>query len=331
VEKVKLSNTKTLFSNVKKFKITGDNIFKVIAAVIAASAIVILLLTGFVLAEGSVPVLREFGLSFFFGQQWKPADTGVQVFGALPYVLGTLVTSAIALIIGVPLSLGIAIFLVEMAPRSLRVPISYLVELLAAVPSVIYGLWGLFVFRFWILNYIEIPLNNYLGWIPLFSGSPTGLDFFSAGTILAIMIIPTVASISKEVISAVPNSIREGAYSIGATKWEVIRHWVLSYGRSGIFGAIILGLGRALGETMAVAMLIGNTTGPAAMPLSLFQSGQTMASLIANGFLEASQGSLLSSAYIGVGLILLLISLLINVGAHIVTTRVFKVKGGAVE
>ena len=178
-------------------------------------------------------------------------------------------------------------FLVEMAPRQLRVPISYLVELLAAVPSVIYGLWGLFIFRFFILNYIEIPINTYLGWIPIFSGTPIGLDIFTAGCILAIMIIPTIASISREVISAVPNSIREGAYSIGATKWEVIRHWVLSYGRSGIFGAVILGLGRAVGETMAVAMLIGNATGPAAMPTSLFKPGQTMASLIANGFLEA--------------------------------------------
>jgi phosphate transport system permease protein len=245
-------------------------------------------------------------------------------------VLGTLVTSGIALLIGVPLSLGIAIFLVEMAPRSLRVPISYLVELLAAVPSVIYGLWGLFIFRFWILNYLEIPISTYLGWIPLFSGSPFGLDLFTAGCILAIMIIPTVASISKEVISAVPNSIREGAYSIGATKWEVIRHWVLSYGRSGIFGAVILGLGRAVGETMAVSMVIGNATGPAAMPTSLFQPGQTMASLIANGFLEAT-GELEVAAYVGVGLILLIMSLLINIGAHIMVTKVLKVKGGAVE
>ncbi|MGD6932892.1 MAG: phosphate ABC transporter permease subunit PstC [Candidatus Bathyarchaeia archaeon] len=327
---MKQSNPQTLFSNLKNFRFTGDNVFKTLAAVIAASAIVILLVTGYTLAEGSVPVLQEFGLSFFFGQAWNPAE-GREVFGALPYVLGTLVTSGIALAIGVPLSLGIAIFLVEMAPKSLRVPISYLVELLAAVPSVIYGLWGLFVFRFWILNYIEIPLNTYLGWIPLFGSTPTGMgDFFTAGTILAIMIIPTVASISKEVISAVPNSIREGAYSIGATKWEVIRHWVLSYGRSGIFGAVILGLGRAVGETMAVAMLIGNATGPAAMPTSLFKSGQTMASLIANGFLEATS-TLEISAYVGVGLILLLMSLLINVGAHLVMTRVFKVKGGAVE
>jgi len=311
-------------------KLTGDNIFKILAALIAASALVILLITGYTLLGGSLPVLQKFGLNFFFGQRWNPVE-GKEVFGILPYVLGTLATSGIALLIGVPLSLGIAIFLVEMAPRSLRVPISYLVELLAAVPSVIYGLWGLFIFRFWMLNYVETPVSKYLGWIPIFSGSPMGLDIFTAGAILAIMIIPTVASISKEVLSAVPNSIREGAYSIGATKWEVIQRWVLSYGRSGIFGAVILGLGRAVGETMAVTMLIGNAIGSAAMPFSLFQPGQTMASLIANGFLDTTRGSIASSAYIGVGLTLLFISLLINVGAHVVMTRVFKVKGGAVE
>jgi phosphate transport system permease protein len=273
--------------------------------------------------------LQRFGANFPFGSNWNPVE-GREAFGALPYVLGTLVTSGIALLIGVPLSLGIAIFLVEMAPKFLRVPVGYLVELLAAVPSVIYGLWGLFVFRYWILNYVETPLSNYFGWIPVFSGTPFGLDIFTAGIILAIMIVPTVASISKEVITAVPNSIREGAYSIGATKWEVIRHWVLSYGRSGIFGAVILGLGRAVGETMAVSMLIGNATGPAAIPTSLFRPGQTMASLIANGFLEAT-GPLEKSAYIGVGLILLLLSLFINVAAQVMVTRVLKVKGGAVE
>jgi phosphate transport system permease protein len=290
---------------------------------------IILLITGYTLTTGSVPVLQRFGSNFFFGTAWNPVE-GRELFGALPYVMGTLVTSGIALLIGVPLSLGIAIFLVEMAPRALRVPVGYLVELLAAVPSVIYGLWGLFIFRYWMLHYIETPISTYLGWIPIFSGTPFGLDIFTAGTILAIMIIPTVASISKEVISAVPNSIREGAYSIGATKWEVIRYWILSYGRSGIFGAVILGLGRAVGETMAVSMLIGNATGPAAIPTSLFKPSQTMASLIANGFLEAT-GSLEVAAYIGVGLILLLLSLLINVVAHVMVSRLLKVKGGAIE
>jgi phosphate transport system permease protein len=181
------------------------------------------------------------------------------------------------------------------------------------------------------VKYVEMPLSKYFGWIPLFSGTPQGLDIFTAGVILAIMIIPTIASISKEVLTAVPNSIREGAYSIGATKWEVTKRWVLSYGKSGIFGAIILGLGRAVGETMAVAMVIGNATGSSAMPKSLFQPGQTLASLIANGFMEASTASLKLSTYLGVGLTLLIISIIINVGAHLVMTRVFKVTGGAFD
>ena len=244
---------------------------------------------------------------------------------------GTLVTSGIALVIGVPISLGIAIFLAEMAPKAVRVPISYLVELLAAVPSVIYGLWGLFVFRYQIQNYIEIPLSTYLGWLPFFKGTPFGLDVLTAGIILAIMIIPTVSSVSREIIHAVPDSIREGAYSIGATKWEVIRNWVLNYGRSGIFGAVILGLGRAVGETMAVTMVIGNTVGPAAMPTSFLKPSQTMSSLIANNFLETTPGSLERSAYIGVGLILLLVSLAINIIAQLMVTRLLKVKGGAIE
>jgi phosphate transport system permease protein len=310
--------------------LSGDNLFKILATILAASAVVILVVTGYTLFTGSLPVLQRFGPYFFVGTQWNPV-AGREIFGALPYLLGTLVTSGIALLIGVPLSLGIAIFLVEMAPTTVRVPISYLVELLAAVPSVIYGLWGLFVFRFWILNYIEAPLSTYLGWLPAFSGTPFGLDVLTAGIILAIMIIPTVSSVSREVIQAVPDSIREGAYSIGATKWEVIRHWVLSYGRSGLFGAVILGLGRAVGETMAVTMVIGNTIGPAAIPTSLFKPSQTMSSLIANGFLEATPASLELPAYIGVGLILLLLSLFINVVAQVMVTRVLKVKGGAVE
>jgi phosphate transport system permease protein len=312
-----------------RIRITGDGIFKVVTGVIVASAAVILLVNAYVLVTGSALVFQRFGPDFLTGINWNPVE-GRESFGVLPYVLGTLITSGIAVLIGVPLSLGIAIFLVEMAPRAVRVPVSYLVELLAAVPSVIYGLWGLFVLRFWIMNWVEIPLNSSLGWIPIFSGTPFGLDFFTAGVILAIMIIPTVASVSREVISAVPDSIREGAYSIGATKWEVVRHWVLSYGRSGIFGAIILGLGRAVGETMAVTMVIGNAIGPSAMPSSLFKPGQTLPSLIANGFLE-SPNPLDKSAYMGAALVLLVISLVINILAYILVTRVMKVKGGAVE
>ncbi|MDR1993401.1 MAG: phosphate ABC transporter permease subunit PstC [Nitrososphaerota archaeon] len=308
-------------------KLTGDNIFKCIVAVIAAFAAIILIVNAYVLITGSVRVFSVSGFGFISGRSWNP---GASTFGVLPAILGTLITSGIALLVGVPLSLGIAIFIVEMAPRAVRVPFSYLIEMLAAVPSVIYGLWGMFVLRFWVLDYIETPLNTYLGWFPLFSGTPTGYGFLTAGLILAIMIIPTIASVSREVISAVPNSIKEAAYGIGATKGEVIHHWVLSYGRSGIFGAIILGLGRAIGETMAVTMVIGNAAGAKGMPVSLFQPGQTLPSLIAGGFFD-SQTPLQSSAYIGAGLVLLVISLLINIAAHVMVTRVLKVKGGAIE
>ncbi|MCW4006524.1 MAG: phosphate ABC transporter permease subunit PstC [Candidatus Bathyarchaeota archaeon] len=311
-------------------KIKGDTVFKGLTAVGAASAFVILIATAGVLLAGSTDALGRFGLDFLVGTKWVEGGVN-QVFGVLPYILGTLVTSGIALLIGVPLSLGIAIFLVEFSPKTLRVPLAYLVELLAAVPSVIYGLWGIFVLRFWIRDLIEVPLHNSLGWIPIFSGTPFGLDVLTGGVILAIMIIPTIASVSREVISAVPNSIREGGYSIGATKWEVIKKWVLSYGRSGIFGAIILGLGRAVGETMAVTMVIGNTIGPAAIPTSLFKPSQTLASLIANNFLETVTGSMQQSAYMGAGLVLLLISVVINIAAYLMVTKVLKVKGGAVE
>jgi phosphate transport system permease protein len=310
-------------------RITGDRIFKYLVTTIALSALVILIITLYVLITGSTLAFQTFGFNFLSGASWNPV-LGREAFGVAPYVLGTLVTSGIALLIGVPISLGIAIFLAEMSPKIIRVPLSYLVELLAAVPSVIYGLWGIFVLRFWILDYVETPLNKYLGWIPIFSGSPLGLDLFNAGIILAIMIIPTIASVSREVISAVPNSIREGAYSIGATKWEVIRRWVLSYGRSGIFGAIILGLGRAVGETMAVTMVIGNAVGPNAVPYSLFRPGQTLPSLIANGFVDA-QTPIESSAYLGAALVLIVISIIINVAAYVMVTKLLKVKGGAIE
>jgi len=310
-------------------KISGDKIFNASVLVIATSALAILIATAYVLGSGSILVFQTYGSNFITGTNWNPVE-GRFDFGLLPYILGTLVTSGIALLIGVPLSLGIAIFLAEMSPKAVRVPLSYLVELLAAVPSVIYGLWGLFVLRFFVQNYIETPLNNYLGWIPAFSGTPFGLDLFTASIILAIMITPTIASVSREVISAVPNSIREGAYSIGATKWEVIRNWVLSYGRSGIFGAIILGLGRAVGETMAVTMVIGNATGPNAMPTSLFQPGQTLPSLIANGYVD-SLYPIETSAYVGAGLVLIIMSVFINLAAYFMVTRLLKVKGGAVE
>ena len=322
---------------------TSDDIFAFQSAVFAGAIVVVLVLTGYVLVSGSRLVWLKFGTGFLTGTSWNPVT---EVFGALPYILGTLVTSLIAIAIGVPLSIGIAIFLSELAPHAVRAAgtgilgwitrkamsvLSGGIELLAAVPSVIYGLWGLFVFRFWILNLVETPLSKYLGFVPAFSGTPFGLDVLTAGLILAIMIIPTVSAISKEVMTAVPLAQREAAYSIGATRWEVVRISVLGYARSGIFGAAILGLGRAVGETMAVTMVIGNAIGLQAVPSSLFRPGQTMASLIANEFNEADPTSLHPVALLGVGLVLFMFAITINVLAQLLVWRVLKIRGGSVE
>ncbi len=324
-------------------RVTSDDIFVIQSGIFASVIVVVLVLTGYVLISGSIPVWLRFGAGFLTGTTWNPVT---EVFGALPYILGTLVTSLIAIVIGVPLSIGVAIFLSEMAPHAIRAAgpgifggivrttlriVSNGVELLAAVPSVIYGLWGLFVFRFWVLDYVETPLSKYLGSVPVFSGTPFGLDILTAGLILAIMIIPTVSAISREVMTAVPLAQREAAYSIGATRWEVTRISVLGYARSGIFGAAILGLGRAVGETMAVTMVIGNAIGAQAIPSSLFRPGQTMSSLIANEFNEADPTSLHPAALLGVGLVLFLFAITINVLAQLLVWRVLKVKAGTVE
>jgi phosphate transport system permease protein len=323
--------------------VTSDDIFVFQSAVFATAIVVVLALTAYVLISGSEAVWLKFGTGFLTGTSWNPVT---EIFGALPYILGTIVTSVIAVAIGVPLSIGIAIFLSEMAPHAIRAAgtgmmgwlvrktmgtLSAGIELLAAVPSVIYGLWGLFVFRFWILDLIETPLSKYLGSVPVFSGTPFGLDILTAGLILAIMIIPTVSAISKEVMTAVPLAQREAAYSIGATRWEVVRISVLGYARSGIFGAAILGLGRAVGETMAVTMVIGNAIGSQAIPSSLFRPGQTMSSLIANEFNEADPTSLHPAALIGVGLVLFMFAITINVLAQLLVWRVLKIRAGSVE
>lgn len=313
-----------------KKHLSGDKLFKLLAAALASSVILILALMVFSLFRGSIPVLEKFGLGFLTNVEWNPV-LGKESYGILPYVLGTLLTSGIALLIGVPISLGIAIFLAEMAPNAIRTPFSFIIELLAAVPSVIYGLWGIFVFRYYVKDWIEAPLTTYLGFIPIFQGTAFGLSILTGGLMLAIMIIPTVSSVSREIMMAVPTSQREAVYSIGGTRWEVIRLGVLSYVRSGLFAAAILGLGRAVGETMAVTMVIGNTIGASAMPTSLIKGGQTMASLIANEFNEADPASLHPSALIGVGLVLFLVALMINVFGQILVLKVLKVKGGAVE
>ncbi|HZY93900.1 MAG TPA: phosphate ABC transporter permease subunit PstC [Candidatus Bathyarchaeia archaeon] len=309
--------------------LSSDTTFKELLAIVSGAIIVIIGLTVLVLIQGSLTVLNQFGFSFLSGAKWNPVE-GREVFGVLPYVLGTLATSGIAILLGVPISIGIAVFLSEMSIGPIRTVLSQLIELLAAVPSVIYGLWGLLVLRYWVRDWVEPPLSTYLGSFPGFTGAPFGLDLLTAGLILTIMIIPTVSVISKEVMMAVPSSQREAAYSIGATKWEVVRIGVLSYARSGIFGAAILGLGRAVGETMAVTMIIGNTTGANAIPTSLLKPSATLSSIIANEFNEATTAAH-TSALIGAGLVLFMLAATINIFAQLLVWRVLKVKSGAVE
>lgn len=307
-------------SNKSKF---GDKFFK--ALVIGASiyALFMVALVFYALSEGSLPILLKEGLHFVTGTDWNPVE-GRESFGALPYIVGTLVSSAIAMAIAVPISIGIAIFVNEMVPRKIGTILSFIVELLAAVPSIVYGLWALFVFRFVILDYVETPLHNTFGnTISVFATAPFGLDVFTAGIVLAIMIIPIISAVSREVIKAVPNSQREAAYALGATRWEVVKMAVVPYGKSGLLGASFLGLGRAIGETILVTMIIGNAVGLSAIPTSLFSSSQTLSSIIANEFNEAS-GDIHLSALIGLGLILFIMTMLINIGAIFIISRITK-------
>ena len=311
-------------------KINSDQIFKIGATVAGTFVLVIIVLMVFQLISESYPIWEEEGISFVIGTDWNEVE-GRESFGALPYILGTLTTAALAMIIGVPLSIGIAMFVSD-APRKIGAPLGFLVELLAAVPSVIYGLWGLYVFREHFRDLIEKPLHSAFGdSIWFFSGTPFGLDIFTASIILAIMIIPTVSAVSREVMKAVPQQQKEAAYMLGATKWEMFKLAIFPYSKTGLIGASILGLGRAVGETMAVTMLIGNATGPSAIPSSLFKPSQTMSSIIANQYNEASLVGLHIPALIGTALILLAIAICINIVAHILVTRMLKVKEGAIN
>ncbi len=308
----------------------SDKVFKIGATLAGVYVLIMVALLVFQLFAESYPIWEENGLSFIGKTNWNAVE-GRESFGALPYILGTLVTSALAMAIGVPLSLGIAMFISD-APAKIGGPLGFLVELLAAVPSVIYGLWGLFVFRIYFKDWIEVPLHETFGdSIWFFSGNPFGLDILTASVILAIMIIPTVSAVSREVMKAVPQQQKEAAYMLGATKWEMFKLAVFPYSKTGLIGASILGLGRAVGETMAVTMLIGNATGKNAIPTSLFKPSQTMSSIIANEFVEASPASLHVPALIGIALVLLLIAIAINIVAHLLVTRMLKVKEGAIN
>lgn len=299
---------------------TGDAIFRLL--MLAAGLLMVLIVLAKVVALGADSLLsiRRFGFGFLTSQHWNPVKGE---FGALPFIYGTVVSSLIALLISVPLSLGIAIFLVEQAPQYVARPIGFLVELLAAIPSVVYGLWGIFVLAPFLRVYVEPPLAKWLGWLPLFRGSITGIGLLTGGIILAIMVTPIVSAVVRDVLAAVPGTQREAALALGATKWEMIRV-VLVNGAPGIAGAVILGLGRALGETMAVTMVIGNR--PEISP-SLFEPSYTIASAIANEFTEATEDLYLSSL-VELGLILFLVTFIVNGIARLLVWNVTRKTGG---
>ncbi|HEY9386108.1 MAG TPA: phosphate ABC transporter permease subunit PstC [Nitrososphaeraceae archaeon] len=307
-----------------------DKTFYLLVLSAAGYTLLMLALIAYAVGDGSIEIFSFEGLNFFTNTDWN-AVYGREAFGALPYIIGTLITSAIAMAIGVPISLGIAIFLSDIGPSRLTRPLSFVIELLAAVPSVIYGLWALFVFRFWVIDLIERPLYNaFGGYIPLFAKTPFGLDVFTAGIVLAIMIIPIISSISRELLRAVPETQREAAYSLGATRWETLRVAVFPYVKSGLFGASFLGLGRAVGETILVTMVIGNAVGINAIPTSLFSQSQTLSSVIANEFNEAAS-SLHLSALIALGAVLLILTMVINIGGQLLVSRMVKVSPGVRE
>lgn len=292
-----------------------DTAFRWTTALFAGLIIVTLLGMALEMAKASKASFVAFGWSFVTSTEWDPVR---DQFGALPFIYGTVVSSLLALTIAVPISLGVAMYLSEWAPAWLRDPLGFTIELLAAVPSVIYGLWGIFALSPFLRDTVEPALGKTLGFLPLFSGPHQGYGMLAGGIILAIMITPTIASVSREVMRAVPAIQREGALALGATKWEVVSLSVLPYARSGIVGAVILGLGRALGETMAITMVIGNR---AEISASLFAPGYTMASVIANEFTEAT-GDVYLAALAEIGLLLFVVTLLLNVIARVLVARV---------
>src|SRR5580698_1021832 len=288
----------------------GDRAFEWLTLLMAFSIFLLIALIGFELFRGATPALQKFGWHFLVRSNWDPVN---DIFGAFPFIFGTIVSSAIALLIAVPLSIATALFLTELAPLWLRQPLIIFIELLAAIPSVILGFWGFYVMVPWLHVHVYPALRSVLGFLPVFQGPDNGPCILSAGIILAVMIIPIITSVSREILRSVPGLQREAAYALGATRWEVTRIAVLSYAKRGLFGAVILGLGRALGETMAVTMLIGNAP---YIGTSVFAAGQTLASVIANEFTEATD-PLYSSALFEVGLVLLGVTLVVNALARL--------------
>ena len=303
----------------------GDKVFKWLTLAMALAVVALVFLVGWQLARGSSLAIRRFGLHFLATSTWDPV---AEQFGALPFIYGTAISSLIALIIAVPLSIATAVYLTELAPLWIRQPIVSLIEMLAAIPSVILGLWGIFVMIPWLRDHPFPFLKKIFGWTPFFSGPIYGVSMLAGGIIIAVMILPIITSVSREILRSVPNLQREAAYALGATRWEVTRIAVLSYAKKGLFGAVILGLGRALGETMAVTMVIGNTP---QIRASLFAPGYTLASVIANEFTEATTDVYLQALF-EIGLVLFGITILANLLAQLLLkTMGSTIKSGAVQ
>jgi phosphate transport system permease protein len=298
----------------------GDPLFRLLTHAGALSLVLLTVAIVGAMAWAAWPSLQAFGWTFVVTSTWDPV---AEIFGALPFIYGTLVSSLLALLIAVPLGIGAAVYLAELAPSWVRPPVAFLIELLAAIPSVVYGLWGIFVLAPWLRARVQPALGAALGFLPLFQGPPYGVGMLAAGIILAVMIVPFITAVSREVLLAVPASQREAALALGATRWEATRLAVLRYGRSGLIGAVLLGLGRALGETMAVTMVIGNRP---EIALSLFAPGYTMASVIANEFTEATS-DLYLGALIEIGLLLFVVTVGVNALARLLVWSV----GGAVR
>jgi phosphate transport system permease protein len=292
----------------------GDVIFAWLVRLTAFTLPLLLLVIAFFLFRSALPSVEKFGIQFLFNTAWDPVR---ERFGALPVIYGTVVSSLIAIVISAPVSIGIALLLNEVLPVRLAAPVGFLVEMLAAIPSVVYGLWGIFVLAPWLRLTVQPFLTAHFGFLPLFQGPPYGVGMLAAGIILAIMITPTISSIAREVFRAIPRAQREAALGLGATRWEMMRIAVLSSARAGIFGAVILGLGRALGETMAVTMVIGNRPD---ISSSLFAPAQTMASVLANEYAEATSDVHLA-ALLEIGLVLFFVTFVINASARLIVLK----------
>jgi phosphate transport system permease protein len=299
----------------KKSFFNPDRAFQGLMLLAAVVVLAIVALIVMELLQRSALAWQKFGIRFFFATDWNPVSGD---FGALPFVYGTIVSSLIALAIAIPLAVAVAVFVTEMCPKPLRKPIAFATELLAAIPSVIYGLWAIFVLVPLLRVYLDPWLMRYFSWTGLFQGPPYGIGMLAAGVVLAIMIVPIISSITREVLSVVPQHQREGVLALGATRWEMIRLGVLRNARAGIVGAIILGLGRALGETMAVTMVIGNRP---EIVKSLLAPSYTMASVIANEFAEATD-DLYLSALMEIGLALFLVTIIVNILAGLMVWTV---------